>query len=238
LLCRKAIDTIIVNEGEMLLCVFKKGRFWGVRKIRVDQYVKSTEFVQATRILLALTDSVHKFIKEVRRIHDKYGFININTNLYDFINIYPYKNILHEYLRNKDNFSVIFKLLQSRRQVLLVELKYVESVRVFRDGRAVKPRSLTVEAGCVISHDVEMEDEVDNIMYALAKTLRKSPKALFVGTCNFTSIANEIIPAVSRFIGAECIVAPVSQRPEGEIYIAEALGAGLATLCGLRVCQP
>jgi len=236
------IDEMTVREGELPpLYVFERGN---VRITRIDPRISIADLTQTPPIMMAVTHPVGKHIRETKRKYDVY-YTKINVNPYYFINMNSNENgdiSLQRYLRNKDGVY-IFELLKSYKQIKIVELKYDNNIRVYsNDGRALRWYSLSVEAGCLIFDQQEFPIVIDAIRRVLPKTMKRAPKTFLVATCDFPTVADEIIYSVSRFIGAECVVAPVvpvsQKRPQRELYIAEALAAGLVTLCGLRLCQP
>jgi len=249
-LCGKDVDAMTMSKGTLPVCVYKRGRLWDVINLRVDPSISETDVARVGRTLIVLTQYVYKFIKKVRRIHNIYNTIKTYMLSNDLINVYSkeyyyYVDILEHYRETRDYYSEIFKNLESNRAISTVVLKYLgDDVGIFSatDGRAVRPLSLSAKSGCVIFHDVETWYVADAIRRILPKILKRAPKTLFIGTCDFLNLADKIIPAVSRYIGSECVVAPVvpasPERLHGEIYVYEALVAGLATLCGLRLCQP
>jgi len=202
---------------------------------------------QGPPLLVVQTQSVHEFINKIWQIHDIYNTIKTHIPSYEFINIRSkeyHEDIFEHYRENREYYSEIFKNLKNR-AISSVVLKYLgDKVGIFSaaDGRAVKPLSLFAEASCVMFHDVEVEYVADAIQRELAKILKRAPKSLLVGTCDFLSLADKIISTITRSLGSECVVALVSpislKRPRRELYVAEALAVGLATLCGLRLCQP
>jgi len=236
-----------MSKGKLLVYVYKRGRLWDVINLRVDPRISETDVARVDPMLIVLTQYVHEFIKKVQRIHNIYNTIKTYIPSYNFINVYSkeyyyYVDILEHYRENRDYYSEIFKNLESNRAISTVVLKYLgDDVGIFSatDGRAVRPHSLSAESICVDFHDVEAGYVADAIRRVLPRILKKAPKTLFFGTCDFQNLADKIIPAVIRYIGSECVVVPVSpERPQREVFVYEALAAGLATLCGLRLCQP